>query len=261
MNPKPYASLAVLVAYLALSFCLKTFTDQLGLSYRGYYLLAHSLGALTVVGLLSLREWDISLRSQAKPLPSLFFSLGAYAVVTVFSAQYFHILGEADSSFANKQAVGGDFYPMAGIAYAAIASLLIAPIKEEIIFRMGLFESLVKLMGKPLALVLSSLIFASSHIGRVPMQALLPYVFAGIVLGLTYMVLGLPWSIFAHFLINLMPFMDSRGFLDKIFSNDASFLGYCALSLVGLCTFVYLLFITRKSLFKGHSASTSIHPL
>ena len=122
--------------------------------------------------------------------------------------------------------------------------MLAAPIVEEIIYRLGVLGALSNLLDKPLALLLSSIVFTLVHVDAYPAAFLVPIFLAGIAQGLTYLLLGLPGAIALHLLHNSMPF-----FAEQLKGRDALALLAISLSIVGIWVFFSRLIRLRKVVF------------
>jgi len=85
---------------------------------------------------------------------------------------------------------------------ALVLASVLAPLAEEFVYRGVLLASLVKEVGAPAALAVSSVLFASAHLMAEP-QAVLPLFFLGLALGYAaYRTRSLVAPILAHSLFN-----------------------------------------------------------
>lgn len=90
-----------------------------------------------------------------------------------------------------------------GISLSLLWPVTVAPIAEEVIFRVGILGILISFVRKPWALVLSSVCFAFMHAGVYPSATILAATFMiGMALGVTYLLFGLPAAIALHLLTN-----------------------------------------------------------
>lgn len=96
------------------------------------------------------------------------------------------------------------FYPL------LIVSITLIPIFEEWLFRgIILTEIRERTNSKILALLLSSVLFASFHLFNpgTHLLALIPYTMGGIFMGTSYLLGGLTAATSTHIIYNLMPFL------------------------------------------------------
>ncbi len=85
----------------------------------------------------------------------------------------------------------------------ALASLLVAPLFEEVVFRGLVLGGLLPYLGAHLALLVSSLLFTVMHIKSVKVIYLPIVLGYGLILGYCYLLEGLLSSLLAHLAINL----------------------------------------------------------
>jgi membrane protease YdiL (CAAX protease family) len=133
-------------------------------------------------------------------------------------------------------------------------SIIIAPLREELFYRLGLLGTLSYFIKPSLALLLSALVFSVAHLGSLPTVALIPVAIGGLLYGVTYLALGLPWAIALHLLANLQPLLVAGGFQDFLLS-DYFFPAYLALTAAGLWVFISRLIRNRKIIFGSNGVS------
>lgn len=175
--------------------------------YRSYAVWATldmiAVWAILVVGRIRPHEPH---HSSAKVLGIAFFILGASAFGGVATNAIAHLVSlitpEAISEVASemqKQETRID----RGLSLSVLWPVTVAPIAEELIFRVGILGIFMSFMRKPWALVLSSALFAIMHSGVYPSATLLAATFMiGMTLGATYLLFGLRAAIVLHLLAN-----------------------------------------------------------
>jgi hypothetical protein len=234
---------------VALVFLVCPVMNVLHIVESPWFHAAHSF--LFAALILNIRGWKVTL-PESRPgfVASVFFIFGAMFFVSATYGLFFDLISVAQP-VPVKPAVPEGLSPLAPeVLSVNISLLLIAPITEEIICRFGALAALMRLTRSPvLSLALSSLIFAEMHFAVQP-QSLMPQLFfIGLVLGLTYLVLGLPWSIALHFLFN------ARETIVEHLPNDAMKVGYIAFLFVSVVVFLYRIFRSRKTVFGAVASS------
>jgi membrane protease YdiL (CAAX protease family) len=158
-------------------------------------------------------------KHNARVLSSLLYVLGAWLLGVLVIGVVSQVLLKVDPiKYADGPKSIGNVNASDPLSLLVILrSVVVAPVLEEIVNRLGLLGSLRNMTRKPwLALVVSSLVFSALHIQVMASPlALIPTFFMGLFLGLTYLTLGLPWAILLHALSNLMPRLENAGVLEN----------------------------------------------
>jgi membrane protease YdiL (CAAX protease family) len=124
-----------------------------------------------------------------------------------------------------------------------ITTIILSPLVEEIIFRVGFLGLLMKFINKKSALLLSSVAFAEMHFAVMPQWMMVPLTILGITLGITYLSLGLPWAIFLHAAYN---YISEYGLELR---NPQINLAVSLVYAVGSIFFIFKMFQIRKTIF------------
>lgn len=123
--------------------------------------------------------------------------------------------------------------------------IFVAPIVEEIIFRVGILGGFMRFMRKPWAIVLSSLVFALVHGDIYAPVAVVGTFIAGLVLSTTYLMFGLRAAILLHFLHNTDNF-----YRPPADSSEYILMAYVLTMLAAILVFIYQLIRNRKLVFR-----------
>lgn len=198
--------------------------DFFGLSVMDMKLLFH-LHAWLVILLLMRWLGPPSFKSHKRALPSILFVLGGLIFAGVASKLNHDIFSSIDPT--NHSEANSVYTPeVSQITFLKVfLKTIMSPIEEELVMRWGWFAVLGRYMSRNKVLILSSLIFSVAHVDIVPSDAVLVSLFiSGMVLGITYLALGLPWAIILHILHNSVPWlrvidvdMSAAGILYSIF--------------------------------------------
>ncbi|HYX35756.1 MAG TPA: type II CAAX endopeptidase family protein [Oligoflexus sp.] len=122
-----------------------------------------------------------------------------------------------------------------------LSPILIAPIVEEIIFRVGVLGGLMLIMRKPWAIILSAAIFALNHADIYPAPAVAATFIFGLIAAATYLMLGLRAAIMLHFLNNTR-----EHWRPWIVDHDHLLTGYVLISITALIVFIHQLIRHRR---------------
>jgi len=194
-----------------------------------------------------LRDWKFPSRTPHLTLfHALLFTVGAVAVGLIFKRTWYDLLGSIPSIDVSKYAdpMLERARPEDKEAMDNIWIMIVAPIQEEFIFRFAILSSLAAFFKKPTALIITAAVFSLLHFHVYPPRMFVPIFVTGIAFGLTYLTLGLRWSILAHFLTNTSSF-----WVYQVTSNVAIFMAFVLLLVVGLWIFFSRLVRYRKTLF------------
>ncbi|WP_176736343.1 CPBP family intramembrane glutamic endopeptidase [Oligoflexus tunisiensis] len=122
--------------------------------------------------------------------------------------------------------------------------LTVAPIAEELIYRVGILGGLMQFMKKSWAIILSSIIFAVMHAGIYPSALVASTFIFGLAAAATYLMLGLRAAIILHLISNShvvwRPWVKSHEYL-----TDA----YVLIMITTLFVFIHQLIRHRKMVF------------
>jgi membrane protease YdiL (CAAX protease family) len=232
------------IALNAILFVLRRSYIHLFQSDTQYYLVAFTFDFLAVAAILYLKRGRIFDIKRLLTAPrALLFLLGGFGIALLFKGLYYHFLGAGDSNGV----VDPTLYNLAPSEKSWLqnfATLVEGPIKEEVIYRLGLLGALSVLLRKPSALILSSALFALSHYWVYPLSMMIPLFVFGLVLGLTYLTLGLPWSIALHLILNNKSLID-----DSVLQNDIIFYPLLAVVMWGVAVFVLAIIKKRNIIF------------
>lgn len=238
--------LAVLMLYLMGGMILKHFIPSLGMPL---YRVLHLALAASIIGLMfKLDGWKIEIRSYRHFTPSLFFTFGGLTIILIGTNAWISWLQSVSIEYSNPASIGAVSDEKAVSLISILMSVIIAPIREELVFRLGFLRTLSYMARPWIALTLSATLFSASHLFSSSPAMLVPYFFGGIILGLTYLLLGLPWSILLHFLLNMQPLLNAKGALDFLNGNTA-FLVCLGLAVAGMSVFMSTLIKSRKAIF------------
>lgn len=119
--------------------------------------------------------------------------------------------------------------------------LIFAPIFEELTYRVGVLGGLLAFMRKPQAILLSSLVFALVHINVYPPIVVASTFVMGLLLAITYTMVGIRAAIMLHFLNNSQEFWQPW-----ISDSEYWTIAYVLLMLGALFAFLYQLVRHRK---------------
>jgi membrane protease YdiL (CAAX protease family) len=236
----------ILLFYFPLTLLLKHQIHALGMPL--YWGLLLVLTTLAIGLMLHVDRWKVELKSNMRFLPSLLFTFGGFIIIMLTTNAWVSWLRSISPEYANPSALGVVSEETAVTSISILMSVIIAPLREELIFRFGFLRTFSFMMRPWLALILSAAVFAASHFISSPTVMLVPYFIGGLVLGLTYFAIGLPWSILLHFLLNVQPLLNAKGALNFLDGN-AVFLLYLALAVAGMWVFVSSLIRSRKLIF------------
>lgn len=244
------AVLLALVIQLLAAMVLKQFTTELGPTlYRSLSLL---LAFAVICFMLQRDKWTIKDRPIIRPVPALFFVFGAIFVALLSTKAWFSLMRESSPTVAPGELgiVGSD---RALSMVSIVMSVIVAPLREELIYRHGFMRIFRRHMTPVWALLLSSVVFLLSHVGTVPAAALPPVLIGGLLFGVVYQTLGLRWAVVAHFIANAQPLLNAKG-LGRALEQDWAFVCYLALALVSIWIFAASLVRLRRTIFASHAA-------
>ncbi len=202
-------------------------------------MLVDGIAALGVLILLRDRRHKPMLLS---PPWAILFVLGGIMLATVLTGGWVELVTVAAP--AQKGVIdGGRIPPMETHSLLQNLSVMVlSPTVEEIIYRLAILGTLAKVAGRLPALIISAIIFASVHADVYPMAILMPMFILGILQGITFLVLGLPWAIVMHMLNNMRPI---------ILESDALSAVVAVLSIWGVWVFLSRTIRLRRIVFGG----------
>jgi membrane protease YdiL (CAAX protease family) len=241
MNQKAYLTLAAVALFLLVCPVLT--------SIRGFEIETfHSLHTILITAIvLKINGWKVELpKNRPGFMISVFFVLGALFMGRLLFVTFYAMTDIMRFTPLVPLEPGGvPVYENWGF-WGTVKLLVMAPVTEEIIFRYGLLGALMRLTNKPLfSLILTTVIFAEGHLSTAP-QSHMPALFSiGLMIGLTFLVLGLPWAIVLHSICNGLDIL-----LERITGQPALMIPYCSLLIIGMCVFVTKLFRMRRVLFQ-----------
>jgi membrane protease YdiL (CAAX protease family) len=219
----------ILVIQSCFALIIKHYSSFFGLPiYRSIIIM---LASVAIFLMFYLDKLSRPKKSNLKPLVSFFFIFGAQMVIMLSQKTWFSLLTSISTEEYTPSYLGEVPYKTAISAISILMSIVIAPIKEELIYRHGYLRLFTTYMRPTLAILLSSTIFAATHIGTLPIQSLPAIFVGGIVLSITYITVGLWWTILLHLLQNALPllnandsaFVDTIGTLFTVFCCIGSF--------------------------------------
>ncbi len=238
------------IALNAKLFVLRRVYIDLFQSEADYFLVALTADLVSVAAILYLKRGKIFERKRLiSAREALFFLLGAIGIAVLFKGIYYKLIGEVGSGGIVDPTLLA-LSPSDKSSIRNFTSMVEGPIKEEIIYRLGLLGSLAALIRKPSALILSSTFFAAMHYWVYPLSMMGPVFVTGLLLGVTYLTLGLPWAIAFHLILNLKAFYN-----DWLTGNDYGVIVIFTLLLFGIWRFGKTIVLDRKKIFGSDEAS------
>lgn len=244
-NTSPWMVILTVMLYLVMCPAV----DSLNGYESPVFHIMHSFLAAAII--LVLCPWKLSAKPKTSIFSSILFILGALYLGSTLNILW-------SSAFDKQMAVetleslphikgqifGDSSMPTFLDKDSAFSILIIAPIVEEIIFRLGLMGLLMRFMNKPWALILSSAIFAAAHLWFRDQSSMFPLFILGTLLGLTYFTLGLGWAVALHFLWNL-----KVEYISVLLQYKNLAFALSLVSLFGVWSFLARLVRDRKSVF------------
>jgi membrane protease YdiL (CAAX protease family) len=200
-----------------------------------------------VLPILLLGRSQVSDPRPKKLLTSVLFIVGTCIFTALVENYYRGSLIERTSLVGVG---GGMTQPEVSSPYILTKILLVTPIIEEIVFRLAFIGLLSRFVGKFPSLLISSALFAVAHLTRVDWVGLPPYLLSGLMYGITYMLLGLRWSVLLHILSNSLSYAVSEGYYAQATESDAIFLPYLLIVVAGFAVMVREIIRDRKELIK-----------
>ncbi|EFX60300.1 hypothetical protein DAPPUDRAFT_343524 [Daphnia pulex] len=119
--------------------------------------------------------------------------------------------------------------------------VIVAPISEELTYRVGILGALLTFFRKPQAIMLSSLVFALAHLQVYSPVVVVSTFVMGLLLAITYTMLGLRAAIMLHFLNNSQELWQPW-----ISGGHYSTVAYVLLMFAALLAFLYQLVRHRR---------------
>jgi membrane protease YdiL (CAAX protease family) len=238
--------LFAIMIYVLIGALLKHFVPGLGLGvYRTFSL---SSAALVIAYIFHVDKWRIKQNGHGVgPLRSTLFVVGAYFLSVIATQAWFSSVQNASNGSISPSAVGGVSAEQAISIGSILMSIVIAPIREELIFRYG-FQRLLQPDLRPFfAILVSAAVFTASHLGSLPLITLIPIFIGGLILGVVFQVCGIWCSIAVHILVNLQPFLRAKGIPDL--DNGLVFAVYLLFAASGLFVLVTTVFKQRRRIF------------
>lgn len=209
------------------------------LSMPALRMLVDGIAALSVLILLKDRRHDPVLLS---PPWAILFILGGIMIATIITGAWVELVTVAEP--AQKAVIESGKIPPAEARSSLqnLSVLVIGPTVEEIIYRLAILGGLAHLIGKAPALIISAMIFAAVHADVYPVAILVPMFILGILQGITFLLLGLPWAIVMHMFNNMRPL---------ILESDALTGVVAVLSIWGMWVFLSRTIRLRRIVFGG----------
>jgi membrane protease YdiL (CAAX protease family) len=244
--------LLVLAVGIAFSSALKHYVGVLGVVW--YRAVSLAVAAVAIGLMLHLMNWKVPTKSKMRPIPSLLFIFGAFMLGQIFLKAWADFMGSMSPAFQSPEAFGDVPDAVAVSTISIVMSVVIAPIREEFLYRLGLLGTLRSFVKPPVALLISAAVFTLAHAWSHPYVALVPIAVTGLILGLAYLALGFPWAVALHIWMNLQPLLSANGFQAFLLS-DYFFPIYLALTGAGVWVFITRLVRNRKTIFGSDTAS------
>ena len=164
-----------------------------GLSLWRYHLSPRALG----LGEIDLKRWWLPIVAAA----------GAHVAIIAYGAALI-ALG-ADAAVPEQEELEELFQSRTVLPLTGVATVLVAPVAEEIFFRGFIFAGLVRPFGLTGAMVASGLLFGAFHVtGLETIGLVLPFAAIGVLFAWVYARTGSLWpSVATHLLFNLVSFV------------------------------------------------------
>lgn len=199
--------------------------------------------AVTII--LKIQPWRQKIDSPYRLISSVLFVFGALALCLLFNRYWM----EWARSFDPIGEKLGNVIPLRSIETSRtqeiLFSIFIAPISEEIIFRLGILGILSRIYPKGLALIISTAVFTIPHLYVYSTVQIVLIIALGIMTGLVYIFAGLSYSIFLHAIINSWPHLQNHGLQTK-----TGLMSLFVLCFVGLIVFLFRIVRLRRIFFK-----------
>lgn len=197
---------------------------------------------ITAIGFLVLLKDRKHEPVLLSPPWAILFILGGIMIATILTGAWVELVTVAEP--AQKVVIeSGKIPPMEARAPLQNLSLMVlGPTVEEIVYRLAVLGGLSAWMGRTPALIISAMIFAAVHADVYPAALLMPMFILGILQGITFLLLGLPWAIVMHLLNN------SRQLL---LESDALTAVVALFSIWGVWVFLSRTIRLRRILFGG----------
>lgn len=205
-----------------------------------------TIDLISAIGVFSLCKHQGQRFANLSPPWAILFVLGGAVLGTILTGSWVELVTAAQP--AQRQVIEQAMLPPPH-QRDYIHNLLImvtGPAIEEIIYRLAVLGGLAYFIGRVPALLISSIIFAAVHVDVYPPAMLVPMFFFGMLYGITFLLLGLPWAIFLHMLCNWRPLLKES--FDA--SNVVAFL-VVTFSIWGLWVFISRTIRLRRILFEG----------
>jgi membrane protease YdiL (CAAX protease family) len=200
---------------------------------------------IAVIMILNIHHWRPKADPPRLAISSLLFVFGAMAVFLLFNRYWMEWYHSFDPSGEKL----GNVTPLRSIETSRtqenIFSMFIAPVSEEIVFRLGILGILCRVTPRGLALVISSVLFAIPHLYVYSTVQIVLVLVLGIMAGFVYIFAGLGYSILLHALINSWPYLQAHGLQSK-----TGLMILFLLCVGGLIVFLFRIVRLRKLFFR-----------
>ena len=143
-------------------------------------------------------------------------AVGAHVAIIVYGL-VLTVLG-AEGAVPEQEQLEELFESRAVLPLTGVATVLVAPLAEEVFFRGFIFSGLVRPFGLVGAMVISGLLFGAFHVtGLETVGLVLPFGAIGVLFAWLYYRTGSLWpSVATHFLFNLVSFVALASFAGSI---------------------------------------------
>lgn len=214
-----------------------------------FYSIALIVDIVAIAVVLKINPWRPKIEKPARFLSSLFFTFGAFSVGLLFSRYWM----EWTNGFNSNEAILGparEFVPVSvsslSLMINAFRRVIITPFVEEIVCRLGMLGVLSRFMPKGFALLISSVVFALGHVYGYGWVEIMPIFVFGLMMGVTYLTVGLGFSILLHSMVNVWSYVT-----ENLYQFDAFLIGLMIVLFIGLIVFSVQVFRLRKMVFGG----------
>ncbi|WP_141736131.1 CPBP family intramembrane glutamic endopeptidase [Oligoflexus tunisiensis] len=227
------AALLLAIAYICAGPLMSS------LSMPPLRMLFDGIAALSILILLKDR------RHEPVPLSppwAILFILGGIMIATILTGAWVELVTVAEPAQEAVIATGKIPPIEARSSLQNLSVLVLGPTVEEIIYRLAILGGLSHLIGKAPALIISAMVFAAVHADVYPVAILVPMFIMGILLGITFFLLGLPWAIVTHMFNNMRPL---------ILESNALTVVVAVFSIWGMWVFLSRTIRLRRSVFGG----------
>ncbi|WP_218109932.1 CPBP family intramembrane glutamic endopeptidase [Oligoflexus tunisiensis] len=205
-----------------------------------------TIDGIAAISVLSLYRYLEHEPVKFSPPWAFLFVLGGITLATLLAGGWAELVTAAQP--AQRQVMEGGVLPPPGErSYLLnLAVMVTGPAVEEIIYRMAVLGTLAYFIGRAPALLISSIVFAAVHADVYPPVMLMPMFILGVLQGITFLLLGLPWAIAMHMLNN------SRQLMTESFeASNIVALVVAIFSIWGLWVFLSRTIRLRRIVFGG----------